>query len=611
MKVSILAKLSAVLVALCIPIVILLVLYVQETNVNIDFGQKEVYGNEYLKPLYKGLDSLTQHSLISTRSKKYGINSGSLASLEEKMESAIKEYNSVDKKYGKIFSSTAKKMSAFEDKWKSLKEQSAKMDAKSSLEAHNSLIVQLRDLIVYIGNDSNLILDPDLDTYYLMDATLLKHPSITDYLYQLQILAERIANAQKITNDERTDVVVLSGLIASDIGNLRIDHDTAYENTKDANLKGAVDSNVIVQQNAVKNVMKFIDANFVKSEGISVSINQVASAMTPAIKTGFEMMEKSIGYETKLINDRIGRFNATKEKRLLLSIVVTIIILILGAYQILSVVRAIRKLEDGAKKVSSGEMGVSVELNTKDELQNLAESFNKMVGNISKAIGTIEQNSMNLEALVKETTTSVSQIKQTSDIVSDNARIVADAASVSVTVSEDGQKAVTDSIEGVKRIKEQIESIAEKIVELNSKTQVINKIISAVDDLTKQSKILAFNASIEASKAGEAGKGFAVVANEIKNLSEESRESTRKISEIINEIQELTNTVVMMTEQGTKLADQGFQLANSAGETIEKLAFSIQNASEAAFQISSSAIEQKSGMDQLEETMRNAVLAGV
>ena len=71
MRVSILAKLSLIIIALCIPIVVLLVFFVQETNVNIDFGKKEVYGNEYLMPLRNILDNLTQHSLVATRNKKY------------------------------------------------------------------------------------------------------------------------------------------------------------------------------------------------------------------------------------------------------------------------------------------------------------------------------------------------------------------------------------------------------------------------------------------------------------------------------------------------------------------------------------------------------------
>jgi methyl-accepting chemotaxis protein len=263
-------------------------------------------------------------------------------------------------------------------------------------------------------------------------------------------------------------------------------------------------------------------------------------------------------------------------------VVFTVLVLVIGTVLTLLITKAFRKLE----------------------------TMTMLTEEIMAAKEIVEENSLNLEALVMKTSTSVSQIKQTSELVSDNARIVAEAATLSVSISSEGEKAVHDSIYGVDRIKEQIESIAVKILELSAQTQAIGKIITSVDDIAKQSKLLAFNASIEASKAGEYGKGFSVVANEIKNLSEESKEATNKIGEILGEIQQLTNTAVMMTEDGTKLADNGVILSKIAGDAISKLVISIQNSSEAAIQISTSAMEQKAGMEQLEQTMRNVSFVG-
>lgn len=610
MKLSILAKLNAILIALSIPVIILLYLFVQETNVSVNFAQKELYGDDYLITTRKLFDNVTQHSLAVMRSRSYGLDSkGSIISIQDKIDQNIKELEYIQKRHGSDFKGSDSKITKLITKWNEAKSQFFKGSVDEELERYSAVLAELRDFITYVGNESNLILDPDLDTYYIMDTTLLKHPNISDLLFQLQTLTQKIAGGDKISADEKTQIVVLTGLINSDLGNIRIDFNTAYENTKNAtSVKTAIEPAVIAQQNAVKNALSFIDKNFLKSKEIIVTPQQVAVVLSHALKTGHSMFDAAVKKEDILLSERISRFNESKLLRVSFVLIVTIILLIFGILQIRSIVKSIRKLEEGAKKVSMGEMDINVDLKTGDELQTLSDSFNVMIRNISGAINTIESNSLNLETLIRETTTSVSQIKQTADIVSDNARIVADASSVAVSISEDGQRAVNDSIDGVKRIKEQIESIAEKIVELNGKTQVITRIISAVEDITKQSKMLAFNASIEASKAGDYGKGFAVVANEIKNLSEESKESTRKISDLINEIQELTNTVVMMTEQGSKIADQGFTLSQLAGETIEKLAFSIQNSSEAAFQITSSAIEQKTGMEQLEETMRNAKL---
>lgn len=610
MKLNVLSKLNTVLIALCIPIIILLYLFVQETNISVNFVQKEIYGNDYLNTSRKLFDNFTQYSLATMRSRIYNLDSkASIISIQEKIEQNIKELGGIQKKYTNDFKSFEPKVTKLTNKWDGVKNQFFNGSVNEELDRHNTFLAEIRNFITSIGNDSNLILDPALDTSYLIDTTLVKYFNINSNLTKLQILVQNISIKHKITDEEKTKIVEFINLSRSDLSNVRKNFDTAYQNTKDsAGLKASIEPSVIERQKRIKNVFAYVEENFLKSEAISISLQEVTSVFLSAFISGETMVDVSIKEQNKLLNIRISELNESKLIRITFVLTVTFILLTFGISQIRGIVTSIRKLEDGAKKVSMGEMSINVDLKTGDELQTLSESFNSMIWNINKAIITTESNSLNLETLIRETTASVSEIKQTADIVSDNARIVADAAYIAVNISEDGQRAVNDSIDGVKRIKEQIESIAEKIVELNGKTQVISRIISAVEDITKQSKILAFNASIEASKAGDYGKGFAVVANEIKNLSEESKESTRKISDLINEIQELTNTVVMMTEQGSKIADQGFSLSQLAGETIEKLAFSIQNSSEAALQITSSAIEQKTGMEQLEETMRNAKL---
>lgn len=612
MKLSISSKLTAVILALSIPIVTLLYLLVSEKNIAIDFGTKEIYGNDYLVPMRKLLQHLPEHKVLSYRRKINNSTSPStLASLQTNIDQDIREIEDVEKLHSSDFKQMSKKLNEFKTNWSNLKSKSETFSVNQSEERHLKLISQLRDLITYTGNDSNLILDPDLDTYYLMDVTLLKVPATVDYLYQLQALTEKIAFRKVITPEEKTQIVVLSGLINSALNDIVVDHETAYQNSADKNLKNELSEEVSMTQNSIKNFTNFINTSMLNSTAINVPYLQISDLASKASEATLNNWDSTVKSQNRLMQTRIDKLNTSKVSTILWVVIMTLALIALGAYLILNIVKAISKLENAAKKVESGELGVQVQVKTGDELENLANSFNSMVNNIKDLIVDSEEsresavnNSLNLESLVKETSSSVSQIKQNSEIVSDNARIVAESASLSVDISNEGEKAVTDSIEGVEQIKTQIEQVAIKILELSAQTQAIGKIISTVDDIAKQSKFLAFNASIEASKAGEYGKGFAIVANEIKNLSEESKEATKRISEILNEIQELTNTSVMLTEDATKLADIGVNLSKIAGDTINKLVDSIQNSSEAAYQISSSTIEQKTSLEELENSMR-------
>jgi methyl-accepting chemotaxis protein len=155
------------------------------------------------------------------------------------------------------------------------------------------------------------------------------------------------------------------------------------------------------------------------------------------------------------------------------------------------------------------------------------------------------------------------------------------------------------------------------MVRLSEKSQSISSIISTVDDLAKQSNLLAVNASVEAARAGDLGRGFGVVAGEVKNLAEQSKESTGRIRTIIAEIQQATNAAAMATELGGKAVDAALDHSGRAGESISVLAASVTDASHAAAQISASSQQQLAGVDQVADAMAsirdacNAHLGGI
>jgi methyl-accepting chemotaxis protein len=156
-----------------------------------------------------------------------------------------------------------------------------------------------------------------------------------------------------------------------------------------------------------------------------------------------------------------------------------------------------------------------------------------------------------------------------------------------------------------------MESIAESIVRLSEQSQSIGEIIATVNDLAEQSNLLAVNAAIEAAKAGEQGKGFAVVAQEVKSLSEQSKQATAQVRTILGDIQRATSAAVLATEQGNKAVQAGVKQTTETGEAIRLLADSIAEAAQAATQIAASSQQQMVGMDQVALAMENIKQASV
>ncbi len=277
---------------------------------------------------------------------------------------------------------------------------------------------------------------------------------------------------------------------------------------------------------------------------------------------------------------------------------------------------------DFIQKVADGDL--KARLNNIDEdddsLSKLGRSLNAMVANLSTMVGQTREASSQLQtnvsdvqnavtsqsngiaqqaAALNETTSTMSEIRATSAQTLEMAQNLGKIAERTQEESEQGKKAVEDTVTGMEAIREKVEGIAHTILSLSEQTQQIGEITDVVNGLAQQLKMLALNASIEAAKAGEAGKGFGVVATEVKELAEQSQQSTAQVQKILEDIRHATDRAVMATEEGSKGVDIGVDLVNKTGLTMHNLSDVIQEASSASQQIVTAVRQEVTGIDQI------------
>jgi methyl-accepting chemotaxis protein len=204
---------------------------------------------------------------------------------------------------------------------------------------------------------------------------------------------------------------------------------------------------------------------------------------------------------------------------------------------------------------------------------------------------------------VSETTTTVEELKQTSQMSSERANSVFESAQRVQEISATGRNATEQTVEGMKRIRKQMDQIAESMGHLSEKARNIVEIIATVDDLAKQSNLLAVNAAIEAAKAGDHGKGFGVVAQQVKSMADQSKQATAQVRAILDEIQNAATSAAKATEMGSQSVDAAVRQSTQAGDSILLLASSVSESAAAAAQIASASRQQVTGVDQVMTAM--------
>lgn len=285
-----------------------------------------------------------------------------------------------------------------------------------------------------------------------------------------------------------------------------------------------------------------------------------------------------------------------------------------------SIICSVKKIRLYSNKIASGDLTNRLIIESEDEMGELAKDLNTMTDslvNITKVIIDASHNMVTTLAQVRqsvsaqssgateqassinEITASLEEIEKSSEQTMEKAQALGKTAERTHEKGQQGLEAVEESITGMKTVREKVQLIAQTILELSNQTQQVGEITAVVNNLAQQSKMLALNASIEAAKAGEAGKGFAVVATEVKNLAEQSEQSTTQVQKILEDIRHATEKAVMVTEEGTKGVDYGTNLVEQTGEIVRSLSEVIYETTIATQQIEAAVRQESVGIEQI------------
>ena len=236
-------------------------------------------------------------------------------------------------------------------------------------------------------------------------------------------------------------------------------------------------------------------------------------------------------------------------------------------------------------------------------LSELATELGAVSGNLKETTANQSSSAQELATSVSQVTTTLSELRQASADALEKAEAVIVQAQHSVETSAEGSKAVEAAVEAMREITGSVEEISDRVLTLSEQTAQIGDIISSVNEIAAQSKLLALNAAIEAARAGEHGKGFAVVATEIRSLSDQSKDATGQVRDILGEIQGGTSSAVDSARDGTVRVATGMELAERSGRNINELGETIERSAESARLIANAARQQNAGIEQVADAM--------
>ncbi len=304
------ASLVGLLLIFVLPFAVVVYQLISEIDVGINFAQKEKLGLKYNHPLRKLLENLLEHRYLTTAYLR-----GDTAFKEQiplrqsQIEDDIKAIDAVDRQLG-VTLKTSEKWIALKKKWQTLKGKALSMPPQDYFDAHTALIEDVLSLIAHVGDTSNLILDPVLDSYYLMDALVTKLPPAIEKTAQARDLGVEMAADKRIDTTEKAQLTILSSLIKSPNDAVRRGIQVAF-NTN-SNLKPRLQTNAQYKFSATNNFIEIINQEIIINQGKNLQLTDYFARGTKAIDTQFKLYDVMAPTLDELLQKRIDEYSRKK-----------------------------------------------------------------------------------------------------------------------------------------------------------------------------------------------------------------------------------------------------------------------------------------------------------
>lgn len=347
-----------------------------------------------------------------------------------------------------------------------------------------------------------------------------------------------------------------------------------------------------------------------------------AAAVTKEMMVELDNLSRlSIDIREKSISKSGNIVSANQNILLPLGIAMVVFILFSSVYATRRLIRRILRLTQMLDSLGEGKITQRLTLSARhDELDMIGKGINSMaerlfgiLGKVSDATQELNQSFLEMSAAIEEQaivssdqaaavteiTATMEELSISSSQIAQHSKRVLDMSTKALDETTQGAVGVEMIMGKMVEITDENRKSTQEIIQVGKKSKDIVKVMNIINNIADQTKLIAFNAALEASSAGDAGRRFGVVAVEIRRLADTVMESIREIEVHINENQEAINNLVIRSEEGAKRVEEGMELATKTAEMLIGIVDDVRSTSEASKQISLSTQQQKTASDQV------------
>jgi signal transduction histidine kinase len=377
---------------------VLIYMLVSELDKNIHFTAQERLGIRYVQSLagllneaqsYRSLHyafSLGDHSLKEALTEKQG-----------KVEAALDAVEETDRLMGGQLDTTWR-MQMLRQDWLARKQETFQFEpgrAQVAFELDGRWINEIADLMQYTGYSSNLAMDIDFDTSYLIDSVLRKLPGLMDTLGMAQGLAVQLSDAEELSAENRSRLLQVAGLMRSQLEQTDRNTQLVFRHNDDIRAKLAKTSTALTD--SVPIFAWNFEQKMVGQQGIPIPQQLLNAGGSQAIQNTWALYREELDVIDGLLALRIDKYSRDRNAVLIFTGGILLIVCYLFLAFDMSVRKGVYQLNGLMESAGKGELNVRGDIYSRDEMGSLTHSINSMLDSLQKMYEEVRLSHKRLE----------------------------------------------------------------------------------------------------------------------------------------------------------------------------------------------------------------------